>query len=1425
MENIFTNNPISVHVLDKKSFGNFETDNTFTKLIKKQVVWINSDDTKLINMWENKKIEKLKKKYGKSISNLLGQIKGGDDVDDVDDSFDIEIDDAVNIDLDDIEDILQGDIKEKKDEVNIVSDRFLKIVSDIHILPEDNITNFKHKIYAATKIPPYRQHLWFEFRGKTYPLSYSIVYNTPQQIDIRDIVKSSNYYEGLPVDTKWYDIKNDIIVLANDNFQLLEDIYYKYGVLKFFIVDLNDFIDPIRENLINLIKKDKYSIELIYYSFIIKYWPQLSLSVFSEYVKNEDIINNKYPDLSPNITNIINRYSLETKLIGRNYKPVIDSKKWDIPLTISINKCVVSVLNKTPTGLVINIRNLFDKFRVNEVINFIKCEVELYGDVPIFKKAFKYTKDPNLKTSINTISFNIDIPEIGNLVLILSVNGNYNVEATWKENLNLNFEHSYKYIEKYINTIINKINTLGDTVSTIEIPIIKKDNCVFSSVNSSMFWGVSMSSESFNLVKKILNDYISSGIFIKNNISSQVGHHYFFNKGMNMYNIKKYRLNSVMQNYYNYLIDNDAKQRYNIFITKTKRISFIHRFSDIRINSTGLKEQEYILFYLYMIRLLESIPRKSIKKSEKIVKKLKLLKTRDPVLYDFSLYDSPIVYSKLCQKQKQPILYTESGKDRIKFWNFTTQKPAWYGCDSKKFPYINFIVGKHPKNLCLPCCNKIKPNINSTDKKSVVYKECIEKREYNITKKVIEKSRYIVSYGKDIDIGRLSKLPETTLEPLFYNIYSKNNKGIDEECEKNTGYYIYGITQNTNNVSNVGMLFSISHALDMNIIRFINDTIKKIKDKPIYWSTLLDGTINSYFSSINVFIDELFSVFVENKLNVFDKWNSIFVDIANIYWNIIIFKFIDNKNSIKKDDVNLEIPKSINYSKDYDTINKRIIVIKIKENYYPIYIINTDVFFKNGRIKKKIYNRDDYISKQIDNIINYTTRKIIKKKYIDLHILKIFTKNSKYNIEKLFINKINKCYGVLLKYIPNKKVDSYYDKNINKNSKNILNDIDFNDLIDIFNKQIKKSKELSFFFPIKNSYYTSIGIEISFDIYEKKYLPEWKTLSKFMNEFNKFNKNYSVVELQDTSNKDIIYPLLEVNNWLVLSSIGDIKKTDKIIGFRCNNINYNVKSMNQIAAMTIKKTKMIKLLYDPYKITHIFNTKPEPKKDYRYNNIAKCLYDNNLYNILIIELINILNKSRNNPLRQKIKDIIKKININNTMNKELFDLLKDFPDDYIIIKNLIFTNLLKNLNKKEEIRSFNEFVMKKKMSKSDIYSLIDKSIFTFDKQLLTKLKKMSHKNLTDELIKIFSKHTIDKDPTFKEDFPNIIMSCSTNLPYCNNKKLMIKKSKLKKLLNLLASDILNPIKSKYLLSPMFVKNVINYLKFTNYKDENITITI
>jgi hypothetical protein len=105
------------------------------------------------------------------------------------------------------------------------------------------------------------------------------------------------------------------------------------------------------------------------------------------------------------------------------------------------------------------------------------------------------------------------------------------------------------------------------------------------------------------------------------------------------------------------------------------------------------------------------------------------------------------------------------------------------------------------------------------------------------------------------------------------------------------------------------------------------------------------------------------------------------------------------------------------------------------------------------------------------------------------------------------------------------------------------------------------------------------------------------------------------------------------------------------------------------------------------------------------------------------------------------------------------------------------------------------------------------------------LKKMPRKDLVIELMSIFSKITVDGEPKFEGDFPNMLMSCEINNPYCQNKKLIIRKSKLQDILNIMAADILNPVKAKYIFSPMFVKNTIDYFKFIIRKDEHIMISI
>lgn len=1424
MENIFVDNPIMVNILNIDSFFASSSKANFVKKIKQQVVWINTDDPKILSMWKSHDIINLKKHYGSSIKSIINPSgkTGGDE--EAEDDFDI---DEITFDDDDLNDLLKEDydkpeIKEKMD----IEKPFI-YVKDIHVFPEDKISEFKKKIYIATGIPPFRQHLWYEFKGNVYPLSYLIKLDTILNVDIRDLITHTNYYEGMPVDTYWYSEKEDLSVIAMDEFQLLDQIYYKHGVTEFFIVDLNDFINPIRGNLENLIKKDMYSVELIYYSFIMKYWPHLSLTVFGEYVKNEETLSEKYPDLSPSITYVKNMYKKETQIVGKNYAPEMDSKKWDVPLYVSITYSVISVTDQhILPGSIVHLRNMFDLFELDETVTYIICNIEVNGRSVLLTKRYKTTKIPPTKVAVNAILFNINIPEQGHMSLIINKKGNYKIESKWREDQYLNFDMIYSQVETYVKPIIGKINNFGKSVSFNPLIIIKNDNSVFTDINISMFWKFNMSNKQFINVKDILDEYVNAGIMVKSIVDTSMSHDYYFTKGMYKYEMAKYGLLNPVQNQYQYLTDGTIKNRHETLITKRKRLNITHRFSDIKVEFTGLKEQEYVTFYIYILRFLESIPRVKGEKQTTSIKKLKQLKEKDPSLYEFKkIYNSSLVYSKLCQQQKQPIMYNEPGKNRVKFWNFTTNEPAYYGCPNPKYPYINFITHAHPKNFCIPCCYKLPPSTNLKDKKGRVYKICMENKKYEKEKKNLTKSRYVMSYGKDIEVGRLSKLPENTLEPLFYDTFSTEVQGIEEECEKDKGYYLFGVPQNIKNVSSVGFLFSVSHVLGMNIIDFVKKSIDKIKEKSVSWNILLNGTISHHFHTMDIFINEITDVFIGDKMSVFEQWNKLFIDIARIYWDLAVIHFIDDSTGKESSSIYLNIPGYIQYWDDYVSTNKHMIVIEKENMFYPIYIIYKDIFFKIGIIDVKLYNHTDDVIKEIYNLASYYIKQKKSKDFIDLHLIKLITKNSKYNIDSLFINSSNFCYGVLLKYIPGKKVTPFYDiPESNKETQIIqnLHEEDYENLVDDFNIQTKKSKSPPFYIPLQESYYKNDGTHITFDTPYTKISPDWKVMYDFMETLNSFIVKYSETEINDPHNRQTLYPLLKVENWLLYESLNN-KKSRKIIGFRCNSHNYMLQPMDEKDALKIQNTKFIKLLYDPFVVNDAIRKNLSPVKDYRFKKIAISMYNNYLYQILIIELINVMDKQRNKSIREKLSIIVKKVTVSNPQTKELYDLLKSYPDDYKIIRKLIHNNLTVTISKKKKV--LEDFVNKKTFNKDEILSILENSIFDFDKKIFDRLKSLSHKDLVNELMSIFSKITIDKEPKIDEEFPNMIMSCEINHPYCQNKKLMVKKGKLLDILNVMAADILNPIKAKYIFNPIFVKNTIDYFKFIIRKDEHIMISI
>ena len=147
------------------------------------------------------------------------------------------------------------------------------------------------------------------------------------------------------------------------------------------------------------------------------------------------------------------------------------------------------------------------------------------------------------------------------------------------------------------------------------------------------------------------------------------------------------------------------------------------------------------------------------------------------------------------------------------------------------------------------------------------------------------------------------------------------------------------------------------------------------------------------------------------------------------------------------------------------------------------------------------------------------------------------------------------------------------------------------------------------------------------------------------------------------------------------------------------------------------------------------------------------------------------------------------------------------PDDLTKIKDIIF-------------KYFNTHY-----DKNILLNDININTFAFDYEILEKLKTLkTHKDVYDELVNLAKKLFIFGDiKNIKNfEFSNIITSCNNNTnQHCKEKKLIIEKNTLYDMLDILAADIKNPVKEKWLFSNVMTNNVVSYFKFIKRPNERI----
>jgi hypothetical protein len=392
-------------------------------------------------------------------------------------------------------------------------------------------------------------------------------------------------------------------------------------------------------------------------------------------------------------------------------------------------------------------------------------------------------------------------------------------------------------------------------------------------------------------------------------------------------------------------------------------------------------------------------------------------------------------------------------------------------------------------------------------------------------------------------------------------------------------------------------------------------------------------------------------------------------------------------------------------------------------------------------------------------------------KRVNLGMVKEFTiRVPQYRIVHKYVNKQNLCYAVLLNASNSEKPNYIY-------------------------------------MPVDYSVHIADNIPIHFDPFDRQKITlEYKYLKSFIEEFNKFiEDNYSVGHLTT-------YRKVEIQDYVAipLQSLDAQSSKLHIIGF--NTPDNMVYYFNKFDEDEIDATKTVKnIRYDYNEINRLIINRADPTPDNRTKLIGESLYNNYIYQLFVIEFINYLDRERNKEMRSAIKKLIEETNFKKDVHifrREMMRLLGEYPSDMSIFNDNFIVFYYVHYNK------------------ARLISDIDSTVFEFDRVTMNKLKKLPRDEMKAELKEIAKTFSVQKDfDTSNIDFPNIYLPCGDiqdETGYCEKSKLMVNRD-IDDLIDILATDIMDDLKAKYLMTALFGDNILNVLKFTQHPTEIVTI--
>lgn len=1424
--------------------------------------------------------------------------------------------------LDEIEQLLSADVRVHASKVKVQGAISVQLplgvtyVRDVAIYPEDKYDELKNKIYLATGIPPYRQHLFY-FENNRPQTLYKLYTDGIVSADIRALsATGSTTIHGIPIDKSIYDQREISKVESMDTFQTLGDTLPLDN--RIFVVDLGAITNVRRTQLLELLK-DTYQFELLYYGAILKYWPQLTLDCFRDYIADETDLQNKYPDLAPTLSTLRTVHKAERAIVDANYRNM--SKLLAFSESGAFGLAITQMIAQVNgSGIMLNIRNVFEYFHTSMHIPEIRAWVDhenrkyllvkkhVQSDEILFptaatlrtgitfaisvraKENAKENAKINVKVGADSADSadsadgadgadsadSADIPNVQEIFrsdiddpqgeihggessparyMFLNIwpSGRYHIKSSWNEEDELGFDETTAVMKKHVDPIIAEINKLGyyAFISMGKLAHIHPRNLTYQSLTICLFWKRVMTDATYKLVRARWDPYFRAQIVGARNVQQFDKYELMLQKGMYQFDntaierIISASNNITMNNYYAHLSNQQIGQKWRQnYSGRVLRMS--HRTTDIRFEISDIREQEFKTAQVYILGFIYSAAHDSeirasleSRRDYTDVKKLRKLREQDPELYNLRKHGSKKVYSIVCQNQRQPIIYTDdelrsmSAKDKqalVEYWNFTLGRPAWYGCPSRQYPHLSFMVGVHPKHYCLPCCNK-KLRTDDESRKARVNTGCLRNHEWK-DEADGGLSRHIMNYGKDIEVGRLSRLPQTSLKNLLHDTLDRNGSSRDRAddatrsdradppsdhiidnaigsaivsehkvgaAERDAfGYYLFGVPQHYPGAENMGIIYSIAAAVNMSQTDYIRGIVRGLGAIAI--DTLLRGLLTEYFRTSRDLAATMHELFVEEKVMAAVRipyWPELFIELTQIVYGIAVVTFIDSTGTGVG--ISLHAVESVKNAIAGGNMTIAV-VMKRENNYYPMFVLDPDAYFRRFEINLRTYSPSSGLARLLRTMVKPTAKGVAR---LNLQLIKDFCAAGGFNILCKFVNQHNLCYGVAVGAVtgganaagmpsddastviggaldPATDVESAHDKTARDTSNVVAKITDTGKMDTATNQRNKEAPNVSRAVYVPCDYSTNLpdGIPILAIPNDATEYPLGETIALY----SKIS-NYT----RDLGIKIEIVKLLYFNEVLIgaRTTVGTAYVT--------------AGEVSNLPTVPIEHCS-----FDFRDVNRAIAERQTPTEDGR-SRIGEALYTNYRYQLLIIEFVNYLDRERNDKLRAQIYEMIADTNFKRDLSKfraKLRELVP--PADYATLQS--------------QISAF----YSSGQSKSALKEAIESRSYEFDRGTLLYLQSLDPEKSRAELFKIASTFAVEGVPEKLGEFPNIYLPCEeSHAGYCSGKKLIL--TGMDKFVSVLASDIRDELRVSYLLNNIWMDAIVDMFKFTKVPTEIVSV--